>query len=81
MGKKANERRKKLFAELQAQGKLDRPVLPRQMKSRVINFAVQAQAAPELVPEPEVVEFQCCLTKYGNAIPNGFRMCRGCLGP
>jgi hypothetical protein len=67
MGKKSNERRKRIFAELREQGKL--APMPRRT-------FVKAKSV-----EAETVRSDCCLVRYAGQLPNGFRMCRGCTGP
>jgi len=65
MGKAGNARRRRIFAELEAQGKIVKvPRRPKKVKP----------------PEPVVVETTgCyCLDKYSNDLPSGFRQCYGC---
>jgi len=67
MGKAGNARRRRIFAELEAQGKIVKvPRRPKKVKT------------PK--PEPVVVETTgCyCLDKYSNDLPSGFRQCYGC---
>ena len=66
MGKKANDRRKRIFAELYESGKLVKPERP-------------SRAKPKPVVVVEVDDRCYCLRRMGNSIPNGFRRCIDCL--
>ena len=67
MGKKANERRKRIFEELRIAGKITPP------KRKI-------EKKPE--PVVETVEIGCyCRVKYGQTLPSLFRLCPDCPDP
>jgi hypothetical protein len=68
MGKKANERIDKIFTELAANGKLQKPL-----------YTTRQRRAKPLTPvRVKKAESVCCLIKYENNLPMGFRPCYGC---
>jgi hypothetical protein len=63
MGKVRNRKRKELFEELERNGKLP-PPQPVKRKRRLVVKAKQVDV--------------CCLIRYENELPMGFRPCLGC---
>lgn len=67
MGKAANARRRALFAELEADGRLHVPaIVPKVRKRRTHEEKVR-----------EEQEARCCKVRY-KTLPEGFRECHGC---
>lgn len=72
MGKWAAERRKKLFDELKANGKLDKPLY---MSKKDMQEKAQIKPLVKAVAKPKS---NCCLDKYKGNLPMNFRPCHGC---
>ena len=69
MGKSADIKRERLFNELAADGRLDKPLYAKKFKK------VQAMPTPLVVKKQKHV---CCLIKYEGKLPLGFYPCHGC---
>lgn len=74
MGKKANEKRRAVFKELEENGKLDKPAIKvRNMDPKpIVGLKTKAK------PLPRTPHGQCCLIKYEGKLPTHFRKCHGC---
>jgi len=73
MGKKANEKRKAIFEELEAEGKI-KPYKP--PKPSAYKDVRRAETERKRSRKP-----RCCIDKYKDQLPTGFIPCVGCPGP
>lgn len=86
MGKKANAKRKELFRQLEEDGKLDRPVVKVKKEQARANRPVVRPSKSTVILQPQSrvtrkPTYMCCIDKYGDGLPSGFRPCIDCPGP